>query len=791
MLERRQNKFTALHSIRSKLFFLRIGIGLAMAFALGLYCYYIMTHSMEELREDDLARDTQIIIDLVSRTVEDQQKALFEIARAEPVKKYFQNYSLNMIQGYMQKLPNPFDSLGLVDDEGTMDFNLVRGQADMESVNLQHDPDYLLAVQAKAGQTVVSQPRLIDSLHEYALVYDCMTTDFFDKRLSFVRGTFALSRFKEVFAQAKVETVSNIFIIGPSGQVIYSSQQQEDLGRDIKQVSGLLRRVWTDGKGFGEVTFTSDSYKYMRQVVPNLGWQVMVTADLALWNAPIAKMRNKIILFALLMVVLGEISSRLIGLKITEPITRLNRLAQAIVHSGRLSDRVEWHSTDELGELAQSVNMMLDRVEESHTQLRTEKQFVDNVLASVVDGMAICGVDGVIIRTNKAMTRMLGFAQDELFCEPVTTILPPEATVAQADGKRKIAMDGEHHFLRIEDTLAPMKDGGTLPVSMTIAMVIDLTEQPDGFLVTLTDISARKQLEQAREKAESRLRETQEELLKTEKMAVVGQMSGMVAHEVLNPISAVKVRVDLALPKALELAKVIEVLGRIINDWRTEEKNGTFASYFAASGKKDLALLAKISDTLVKRHADRISDLEFLDRQILRIIKIIDNLREMSRQEKTIERVALSRLLDEVMDDLGDGMKKRQIELHREYRATPTVMADYMEVYSIFSNLIKNAMQAIDKQPAGVERRITVVLDLRNEQQALVEITDTGIGMAPAQCEAIFTPGFTSKGRQGTGIGTSFARKLARQFGGDIIVKESMPGKGSTFQVFLAIEERS
>jgi hypothetical protein len=100
-------------------------------------------------------------------------------------------------------------------------------------------------------------------------------------------------------------------------------------------------------------------------------------------------------------------------------------------------------------------------------------------------------------------------------------------------------------------------------------------------------------------------------------------------------------------------------------------------------------------------------------------------------------------------------------------------------------------MQAIEKQPEGRERRISVVLDIVSDQQALVEIIDTGIGMDEAQCEAIFTPGFTSKGRQGTGIGTSFARKLARQFGGDIVVKESVPGKGSTFQVLLAMEENA
>lgn len=792
MQERRKNKFTALHSIRTKLFCLRIGIGVAMSFSIGLFCYYIMTRSMEESRENDLERDTQIVMELVGRRVEDQKKALVEIANAEPVRKYFLNFSVSLIQGYLGQLKHPFDSLGLVDEDGAMDFNLVRGKALLDSVDLRSDPDYLQALRATPGQAVMGHPRLVDYLTEYALVYDCLVQDFFDRRLSFVRATFSLARFGEVFAKAKVETVNNIFIVSPTGQVIFSSQEKRDLGQDIKQVDGLLKRLWDDGRSFGEVSIDDTSFKFKREVLPDLGWQVLVTSDLSLWNQPIARLRNQIILFSLLMVLLGEIFSRLVGLKITEPIIRLNRLAQAIVHSGRLSDRVEWQSMDELGELAQSVNLMLDRVEESHHQLLEEKQFVDNVLASVVDGMAICGADGVIIRTNEALPHLLGYDRDELFCLPVVSILPPQAVKVDDDGRSQLAMSGEQHYLRLDDTLVPMKGemSGQVPVSCTISLIRDLAGQPDGFLVVLTDIRERKSLEKAREKAESRLRETQEELLRTEKMAVVGQMSGMVAHEVLNPISAVKVRVDLGLPKAQELTKVIEVLARIINDWRTEEQQGTFADYFAAAGKKDLAILVKISDTLVKRQADRIGDLEFLDRQILRIIKIIDNLREMSRQEKTIEKVDLAKLLNEVMDDQGDGIKKRQIELLREYRVTPTVMVDYMEVYSIFSNLIKNSMQAIDKQPEGMERRISVVLTTANEQQALVEISDTGIGMDASQCEAVFTPGFTSKGRQGTGIGTSFARKLARQFGGDILVKESVPGRGTTFQVLLALEER-
>lgn len=796
MLNRRLRQLGALNSIRGKLFVLRIGIGVAMSFTIGTFCYFIISRSIEGIRENDLNRDTGILVEQVREKITEQKRIIVEVAKNEAVQKYFLNYSLNMIQAYLNTAALSFDTIGLVDVDGKMDFNLVRGQARLDSVSLTEDPDYQRALQSKPGEALLSDPRFVEALGGYGLVFDCLVTNFFDKRLSFVRGTIDLTRIGELFTTAKladkVETAQHIFVVDPTGKVIYNSHSPQDLGQDINQVRGLIAKLWADSRSFGEDDFADYHYKFQRDVIPELGWQIMVTADLRAWNKPIVRLRNQIIIFALLIVVVGEAISRMVGLKITEPITRLNHLAQTIVHSGRLSDRVQWQSMDELGELAQSVNHMLDRLEESSNQLLSEKQFVDNVLASVVDGMAIGGLDEVIITTNAALPRLLGYGADEMFMLPVAAILPDEALVTGEDGHPHLAgLDPEHNYLRFDDTLAPMKDGGKLAVSCTISLILTQDGQANGFLVILTDISERKRLEQAKNKAETRLRETQEELLKTEKMAVVGQMSGMVAHEVLNPISAVKVRVDLGLPKARELSKVLEVLAKIVRDWRAHETAGTLADHLAGAGKKDLPLLAKISDTLLKRQVDRISDLEFLDRQILRIIKIIDNLREMSRSEKSIETIQLAQLLDEILEDMGDGLAKRQINIEREYRAQPTIKADYMEVYSIFSNLIKNGMQAIDKQPAGSERQITVRLDRLSDQQSVVEITDTGIGMDISQAENIFSPGFTSKGRAGTGIGTSFARKLARQFGGDITLKESSPGKGSTFQVLLALEETS
>ena len=94
MQERRENKLTALRSIRGKLFWLRIGIGVAMSFSIGIYCYLIISHSMQEERMADLERDILLIVDLTRRKVEDQKEVVAHIANAPEVQKYFSNASV-------------------------------------------------------------------------------------------------------------------------------------------------------------------------------------------------------------------------------------------------------------------------------------------------------------------------------------------------------------------------------------------------------------------------------------------------------------------------------------------------------------------------------------------------------------------------------------------------------------------------------------------------------------------------------------------------------------------------
>jgi C4-dicarboxylate-specific signal transduction histidine kinase len=288
------------------------------------------------------------------------------------------------------------------------------------------------------------------------------------------------------------------------------------------------------------------------------------------------------------------------------------------------------------------------------------------------------------------------------------------------------------------------------------------------------------------------IQEAQEKLLQNEKLAIVGQMSGIVAHEVLNPVSAVSIRVETNIEQARRTLAVIEKMHDImLAAERDFQDKADKQEEIIAELRKQFPLIVKIGVSLKKNQEARLEDLYFLEKQMNRIVRIVDNLRQMSKTKKDIEPVSLNKLINEVLEDMGDGLRKRKVLVKRELAPVPPLNADHTELYSIISNLVRNAMQAVEKTPKTSERIITVQLIHRDDDFLELEVQDNGAGVEPELRNSIFEPGFTSRGRKGTGLGLSFSRKIARSYHGDLVLLDRKPGTGTAFQVLLPLHQEN
>jgi signal transduction histidine kinase len=177
----------------------------------------------------------------------------------------------------------------------------------------------------------------------------------------------------------------------------------------------------------------------------------------------------------------------------------------------------------------------------------------------------------------------------------------------------------------------------------------------------------------------------------------------------------------------------------------------------------------------VRRQADRASN-------------IVNNLLNFSRTGGATEftEVDVHRVLDDTLQLLEPQLRRSQIEIARRYEAElPKAFGNAGKLQQVFTNLILNSRDAI--MDGG---SISLATSSNEEDDALtIEITDTGIGIAPENVAKIYDPFFTTKGvGRGTGLGLAISYGIVQEHSGHITV-ESTPGRGTTFRITLPTAE--
>ncbi len=272
---------------------------------------------------------------------------------------------------------------------------------------------------------------------------------------------------------------------------------------------------------------------------------------------------------------------------------------------------------------------------------------------------------------------------------------------------------------------------------------------PGGKLVTLECSSSREIVFEGRPallwtcRDLSELKAMQARLLDSDRLATLGMLAAGVAHEINNPLTYVIAALDL-----------------------TEE-----------------SLAEKVDDLPRLELSDALESLRDARQGAMRVKAIVGDLKAFSRAEQDHpERLSLPRLLDSAIGIASNAIKHRA-SLVRDYGAAPVVEGNEARLGQVFVNLLVNAAQAIpDGQTERNEIRVALRADARGN--AVVEVSDTGVGIPPEIIDRIFDPFFTTKAGTGTGLGLAISRNTITAMGGDITV-ESRPGSGTTVRVVL------
>jgi two-component system, NtrC family, sensor kinase len=242
------------------------------------------------------------------------------------------------------------------------------------------------------------------------------------------------------------------------------------------------------------------------------------------------------------------------------------------------------------------------------------------------------------------------------------------------------------------------------------------------------------------EQAYASLQRTQQDLVRMERLATLGQIATTVNHEVKTPLNALYINLQLLKRKARE--------------------------YMPA----DPDVHSEIGDLI-----------SVIDREVLRISSYLDEFVHYARFPASRPRSAdANRIVREVIDMFSQKAEEADVRLRVKLNVhLPPLLLDERKVAQALINLYANAFDAM---PQGG----TLSVATREEDQCgLIEVSDTGTGISSADQERIFTPFFTRK-ENGLGFGLAIVQRIAEDHGGSVSCV-SQPGQGSTFTLRLPI----
>ncbi|MFP4219680.1 MAG: AAA family ATPase [Phormidium sp.] len=270
----------------------------------------------------------------------------------------------------------------------------------------------------------------------------------------------------------------------------------------------------------------------------------------------------------------------------------------------------------------------------------------------------------------------------------------------------------------------------------------------------------------------------QHQLIQSEKMSALGQLVAGIAHEINNPVGFIVGNLTLADNYIRDLIEHLQL-------------------YRDRNPEPDLEILD---------HAEEV-DLDYLLEDAPKLMASmqvgVDRIREISKALRTFSR---SDRDQPVRYDLHDGLestllilkhrlkanqKRPEIQVVRHYGSLPEVQAFAGQLNQVFTNLIANAIDALEEASQGMSfqmlqqqpSRITLTTDLSEDGDwAVVRVADNGRGMSEAVRSRIFERSFTTKGvGQGTGLGLSICRQIVVDKHGGSIECQSRLGQGTEF----------
>jgi two-component system NtrC family sensor kinase len=388
---------------------------------------------------------------------------------------------------------------------------------------------------------------------------------------------------------------------------------------------------------------------------------------------------------------------------------------------------------DETGTIIgyEGLNIDITDRKKMERELREANDFLMNLIDSSVDGIIVTNMKGSILLFNKGAENLLGYRSEEVVEKMNIRSIYPPGVAKEVMEKLKNPDFGGVGKLTSFPIFHRRKDGEMIEGDLSASLIYDEKGNEIASVGIFKDL-------RERSKMERELREIQQALLQSEKLAAMGRLTSQIAHELNNPIYGIM--------NTLELLKT------------------------------------EIPPESKRR---RILDLSLSE--IQRLSEMLRNMLSFSKPEEEKRRpIKIDELIEGILLVMEKQMRESNIQVEISFNPDiPEIMASTNQMRQVMLNILKNAKEAMPK--GGT----LTVRTSREDNRVLIHIQDTGMGVPEEIRDKIFEAFFTTKQKvKGVGLGLSVCYGIIKDHGGDIKI-ESEEGKGTTFIISLPVESQS
>jgi len=391
--------------------------------------------------------------------------------------------------------------------------------------------------------------------------------------------------------------------------------------------------------------------------------------------------------------------------------------------------------------------------------LAQSKEYTDNIIKSMVDALIVVDPDGTIREVNQTTLDLPGYSEDELIGKSVGMLFRGDTQL----NERIFDVLGAKETVKDCDMALQKKNGETIPVSLSCSIMFNCEHRfapqdcPDyqkkkghcedkvtGVVIIARDMRENRLVKEL-ERANRELKDATAQLIQSEKLSALGELTAGVAHELKQPLNGIKI--------------ISQSILKDIERGQFEEEN-----------------LGE--------------DLQDVVNQVNKMADIIDHMRIFTRSsEGTVhEAIDINSIVEGAFKLLGQQLKNHNIEVVEDLGSDlPKVVGDPNRLEQVFLNLVSNARNAItgggkEKMRIGIR---TYAANTNGDYSVVMEVSDNGDGVPEQAREKIFQPFFTTSARgKGTGLGLSVSSQIIEEHRGRIELDSTM-GEGTTFRVIL------